>query len=79
MEKALLIIDMPFACLDCPVYDPYHRICSATREKLGDNRFDVKGNSCPLKKMPEKIQAEQLGYEDRMLAEGWNACIEGLK
>lgn len=76
--KAVLVIDMPNSCIECPLnvesvhcYDA----CCITGSKIISSYG--KFPWCPLKPIPEKIEGDlsikfQWGdYED-----GWNNCID---
>lgn len=85
--KAIIVIDMPKNCDECPCY-----------YKEG-YRCQVPSVECPLKPMPEKLYVESYRIEDIMPSEfdidkltlkiqldadklfsvGWNACIEELE
>lgn len=44
-----------------------------------DEYFTIRsGEGLKLRRLPSKIDVGMLDYENRMLAEGWNACVEGL-
>jgi hypothetical protein len=73
--KAILVIDMPSNCLDCPCEYDYMR-CKATNYKLDYVNADTERQSwCPLKPLPHKLQADWYtnGYK-----EGFNACLDEI-
>lgn len=73
--KAILVIDMPSNCLDCPCEYDYMR-CKATNYKLDYVNADAEKPSwCPLRPLPHKLQADWYtdGYK-----EGFNACLEEI-
>ena len=72
--KAILVIDVPKSCEDCPCTD--YQKCYATDTEL-DIQWSFKRPAwCPLKPMPEK---KEEGYpnDDYTIgkADGWNACL----
>ena len=53
--KAILVIDMPSCCVECPCYDFDLGLCSPKNEITDvDGRHDERADWCPLKPMPEK-------------------------
>ena len=79
MSKAVLVLDMPSSCDECPLL-LVGRYCkekeapnAAVDSKLNKNKPDW----CPLKPMPEKANHPDLcdgGRYDK----GYNACIDEL-
>lgn len=81
MSKAILVIDMPNECGECPLLYDYLR-CQA---KEGVNIYGEKRpDNCPLKPLPEKkILDEELfmtGNFKLVYARftGWNDCIDEI-
>ena len=89
MEKAILVIDMPKDCRECPCfYDWLHCQAKDGLNVVGDERPE----GCPLKPTPQKL-AENFGnntptntyimngnerqYLD-MFAVGYNRCIDEI-
>lgn len=76
--KAVLVIDMPNGCDECPLnshteYD--FDVCWVTQGKGG----------CPLRPLPQKKDIDKTlafgGYENivqESLARGYNACLEEI-
>ena len=82
--KAILVIDMPIDCYDCPCYYEDKDRCEVLIKKAGAD--DEKPSWCPLKAMPEKINEKAIdfvprGYwsPDDYEAKGWNDCIEEIE
>lgn len=80
--KAILVIDMPNNCEECPCfYDWLHCQAKDGLCVLGDERPE----GCPLKPMPQKqTLAEGLFDEEgqivmRAYFNGYNACIEEIE
>lgn len=96
--KAVLVINMPTSCEDCPCYDQEVGTCRASDTWKTNIR-----NNCPLKPLPEKmevkvekiedimhtelqtmdifsnkIMAEVKFETDKLIALGYNACIDEI-
>lgn len=75
--KAVLVIDMPNDCYDCPCYYEERNKCEVTFENIED---DIERPSwCPLKPLPHKKDIDKTlefgGYENiiqESLARGYN-------
>lgn len=82
MNKAILVIDMPEGCNDCPLMFRHEeeRCCIPERR----NSFSKKPSWCPLKELPEKynIEEEKKKRHDRFyeweFEGGYNACIDEI-
>ena len=74
--KAVLVIDMPNYCLDCPCYNKSKLYCQVMNEMFTDE-ISNKPSWCPLKPMPEEEQLNG-GYDWRNYALGWNAYRDEL-
>ncbi len=74
--KAILVMEMPENCLDCPSLTGEDE-CIAQNEDANmdaDTWSDLK-NGCPLVPMPERKQnACSHGF-----AAGWNACPDAIE
>lgn len=83
MKKAVLIIDLPENCRDCP-YFGYN--CTLTREKCNWYNEDGRHATCPLRELPPHKEclyvtstADACGQERRAgKNEGWNDCLEAI-
>lgn len=73
--KAVIVIDMPSSCSECPLnshteYD--FDVCWVTQGKGG----------CPLRPLPQKMDIEQVGSiwgeEQRLCAIGYNKCRDKI-
>lgn len=83
-EKAILVIDMPKGCYECPLavetVHSYDACCITGSRIISYDKFDW----CPLKPMPEKydIEAEKNKPHDRdydwEFEGGYNACIDEI-
>lgn len=86
MSKAVLVMDMPECCADCPCSfferdnPELNLICGATGE---DANNVGKPDWCPLVPVPEHItepiDADDIGkdYSEGTM-DGWNACIDAI-
>lgn len=76
MRKAILVIDMPEDCGDCPVmkFVNGHFICVLKNTKCGDTR---KPDWCPLRQIPEKLISDSR-EKGKGWVDGWNACIDAI-
>ena len=64
-QKAILVIDMPTECENCPCYDQEVGTCRASDTWKTNIR-----NNCPLKPLPEKLVPFgylDVGNEDSLL------------
>ena len=74
--KAILVIDMPNECDECPCLNRNLWQCQADiKRRSSDERPDW----CPLKLMPMKVRTDEDDIEVDSYWQGWNDCIEGLE
>ena len=80
--KAILILEMPKYCEDCPCsfFDRWdiqlNLICAQTREYVNGSS---KPNWCPLRKLPEKRHNDEiLVNSDYWECRGFNKCIDEI-
>lgn len=86
MPKAILVIDMPSCCVECPCYDFDLGLCSPKDEITDvDGRHDERAEWCPLKPLPKPMPYEQTDTQtvkavkvDNSFRLGWNACLEEI-
>lgn len=81
--KAVLVINMPTSCEDCPCYDQEVGTCRASDTWKTNIR-----NNCPLRPLPGRMSMRDeaefyLGYmngKTKYLGfnEGYNACLEDI-
>ena len=84
MSKAVLVMNMPECCADCPCSfferdNPIlNLICGVTQE----DAYNVgKPDWCPLRELPEKIPESKSGYEKVTISVkriGWNECLDAI-
>ena len=80
--KAILVIDMPNSCEECPCC--YGFTCSPLDREMGT--WMIKHGKlidCPLKPMPEKetrnvMEGTPCEEWQSMYDEGWNDCIDEI-
>lgn len=90
MNKAILVIDMPKGCMQCPCmyisdYDGECH-CSIIRESVeeyGEGKYGSKPKWCPLKEMPSKMpqffqEKKCFSDKDKGYFQGWNACLKEI-
>lgn len=86
MSKAILVIDMPKSCRECPagnsmISDREDELCACElifpfldEVRCVDEYINSRPDWCPLRELPEKKQnACTHGF-----AAGWNACIDAI-
>ena len=81
MAKAVLVMDMPESCADCPCSfferdNPIlNLICGVTQE----DAYNVgKPDWCPLRELPEKKERRIGEHGERMFRAGFNACLNEI-
>lgn len=85
MNKAILVIDMPEKCIDCPLcatyaasaWSPREYWCTAYDNKDVDHPYDDKPDWCPLKPAPEE---QEIWYDDDSndWDRGYNSCLHEI-
>ena len=86
MSKAILILDMPESCDDCPLLSGYYVdiYCGGKQNRVINNPYpkDFRQDWCPLKEVPEKEKNDDPVYDndeyDDGFITGWNACIDDI-
>mgnify|MGYP006356253557 CR=1 FL=1 len=92
--KAILVIEMPSRCIDCPCHfaEMNTVVCGVNKEQLLTDDIEThKPDWCPLKPMPKKKKErysmnrqtstghwETYGEETDSVAVGYNACIDEI-
>ena len=74
--KAILVLEMPSTCKECPLRVSIDEsICVKTLKDITDKEyFEQRPDWCPLKPMPSRFNEEHFNrYED-----GYNACIDEI-
>ena len=84
MSKAMLIMDMPNGCIECPLcYNEDFPMCEAGGRRIKEDNIEKRQEWCPLKEVPQKkaefdmdiIHHESLDLGKRI---GYNACIDEI-
>ena len=84
MSKAVLIIDMPNSCTECPLFEGYFDMhCSGRNNKCIGFPYpkDFGQDWCPLKEIPNKRDenyVENVGHREVGFIDGWNSCIDEI-
>lgn len=82
MSKAILVMDMPDSCIECPCRTRNREevnICNCLYEnnKLAVyNLMHERPDWCPLKPVPEKQIYYTFNDYDNASMDGWNECID---
>ena len=86
MNKAILVIDMPKNCDECPCEDRDYPVCCVLNKER--KCYAKRPNWCPLKPIPKrnKYDVEKyaiVDYENDItlghyLNKGWNDCIDEI-
>lgn len=88
MGKAILVIDMPYNCIECKLRH-LHTCPYENKDVVGYYELSFRPGWCPLKEMPEKKKEvyeieckndngeyEVTSIEPIKTAIGWNECID---
>ena len=73
--KAMLVIDMPNDCYDCPCYYEDRDMCEAFNKKAKAD--SGRPSWCPIKPLPHSKQMENRWFSDDY-SKGWNACLDEI-
>ena len=78
--KAVVIIDMPTECVECPLCSDGH--CDVQGKYL-DDVFNQIDECCPLRPLPRKAELENcssglMGMIDTGFRAGWNECLKEI-
>ena len=81
MSKAMIVLDMPKSCDECPYEfeNDSGRYCDvAGCGKYTDDYIACRAEFCPLKPIPEKKDMRFLDDASEYYRQGWNACIDAI-
>ena len=83
MSKAILVMDMPKSCEECPccylTEGCYSDICQVTRNGLEEGYEKGRPNWCPLHKVPKKVKVDYSLTEYQIgVRSGYNVCIDEI-
>ena len=84
MAKAMLIMDMPSRCIECPLLASWQDSASAPRNYWCPYNLEItievekRSEWCPLREVPEKKERtfSSLGKYHETI--GYNACIDEI-
>lgn len=80
MDKAILVIDMPDSCDNCPLFHGFYTDMTCGANHYGINYpypKDFRQDWCPLKPMPKKMKGhDSIYYQWGDYEDGWNQCID---
>lgn len=72
--KAILILDMPKSCGECPIYNGSEMLCCGC--KVRAKEINTIPSWCFLKPLPQKILDRYEAPQD--YRDGWNDCIDEI-
>ena len=79
--KAILVIDIPKDCYDCPCYYEDLGKCEAINKTVKAD-YDVRPSWCPLRPLPERKDEgsvlKPLPFEVYMYRYGFNECLDEI-
>ena len=78
MSKAVLVMDMPQFCTQCPCYDMTYEMCQYKYKDIDNNNRSARPNWCPLRPLPEEDNKEYFLEWSRGYQGGWNDCISAI-
>lgn len=86
MSKAILVMDMPEYCTECPLLDRNDE-CIMQNEGINAfaDTFDQLREGCPLRELPERKETKCYDNDDWRTAitktrnEGRNACLKAIE
>lgn len=90
MSKAVLVIDMPENCEECPYLDDVSYTCGAFEvlkqryTKEVPDEGEPRPDWCPLKALPEKKKPSKfpvspgLPWKETDYEQGWNSCLDEI-
>ena len=80
MAKAILVMDMPETCYECPFLNETDN-CLAMDVSFTDVEVVIeKPKWCPLRDVPKKVEQvkREHSFSGFYYAEGYNACIDEI-
>lgn len=86
MEKAILILDKPKNCLECPLGEnrsivlETYIVCKAAGKGAIDAEAETIPEWCPLKPLPErKVVTADDTTAAVAIKYGWNNCLDAIE
>lgn len=80
MAKAVLVMDMPESCWECPcMKELYEYSICEVKTNVCDEYEHNRPDWCPLRELPERKKADtDLLTMESGIVEGWNACLDEI-
>lgn len=81
MSKAVLVMNMPECCADCPCsfFERDNPILNLICGVAQEDAYNVgKPDWCPLRELPEKKERRIGEHGERMFRAGFNACLNEI-
>ena len=87
MAKAVLVMDMPERCADCPLRSSEktsYVCCYLTLKNISStDYYDKKPDWCPLRELPEReeelpVEKYEFGGLGKAFTSGWNTCLDEI-
>ena len=75
MSKAVLVMEMPERCIDCPIVNEDYGWCNILEGYINN---EERHNQCPLKPMPERDDGEYYSDSAKGYKVGWNDAIKAI-
>lgn len=80
--KAILIVDMPKSCSECPLFNSDFYACQLVFAELYEEvRKGIRHENCPLKPLPKHvIDRNKFAIENKYMnyQDGFNACLDEI-
>ena len=78
MKKAVIVIEMPKSCWECPVVDGEYGDCQLLNKQICDD--DKRMEDCPLRPLPEKWEIQPYNSQSRVDWKiGYNNCLDDIQ
>lgn len=79
MKKAVLVIDMPEHCYECPCFMNEGWRCQC-RLDINEEVHDERPTWCPLRPLPEKWERKPYNSDSRVdWQNGYNRCLDDIQ
>lgn len=85
MKKAVLVMDMPFRCFDCP-FSENGNYCIVIKQNILYKKINSatgKLTMCPLKELPDHMEiCGRYPQHDKIPPSykvGWNTCLDAIE
>ena len=84
MSKAILVMDMPSSCIECPLLASWQDSASAPRNYWCPHNLEItievekRSEWCPLREVPQKKDTKYNPARNPYITQGYNACIDEI-